>query len=262
MIAPIDLDTKKSDVAYGMMMSRRYFSETTGNERKCWVYLPPGMAVETSYPVVYLLHGIGGTHSEWLNGSPNEIISNLIHEGSIPPVIGVFPNIRASYDDSVPNELFTQEHFDACDNFIHDLTRDLMPFIEANYPVSKERRDTAIGGLSMGGREALYIGFQCPGRFGAIGAFSPAPGLLPTIDQEGRTHRGQISAHEMKLPGDTKVVVCNGTEEEMFDDVAKNYLKAMEPNGVKYFYFITSGGHDFRVWKMGLVEFLKKAFKI
>jgi len=262
--SPKDFDTINKDVVYGELTETEYYSKTTGNIRKCYVYTPPGYDPSVVYPVLYLLHGIGGTHTEWLGGAPNEIISNLIARGEIKPMITVIPNIRAAYDDSVPEEVINPDSIAACDNFINDLRDVLMPFIKENYSVSDKREQCAIAGLSMGGRESLFIGIKMPETFGYIGAFSPAPGLLPMDFPNDRKHQGQLTEKEMTFPEEYKnntfILMCSGTEEEMFNHIAAAYRKAFDGNGVKYEYYITGGGHDFRTWKNGLYNFLKNIF--
>lgn len=261
---PEGFDAKNNGIAYGELTELEYESKTTGNTRKCFVYTPPGYNPAVVYPVLYLLHGIGGTHNEWLGGAPNEIISNLIAENKAKPMIVVIPNIRASYDDSVPAEGITPENISACDNFINDLRDDLMPFIKARYSVSDKREEQAVAGLSMGGRESLFIGIKMPETFGYIGAFSPAPGLLKMDHPNDRHHEGQITAEEMTFPekykNNTVILMCNGDEEEMFNHIAAAYKKAFDENGIKYEYYVTGGGHDFRTWRNGLYNFIQRIF--
>ena len=84
------------------------------------------------------------------------------------------------------------------DNFINDLTNDLMPFIEENYSVLTGRENQAIAGFSMGGREALYIGFTRPDLFGYVLAIAPAPGLTPGTDW-ALAHPGQMQEDELRI---------------------------------------------------------------
>ena len=263
---PEGFDCKKDGVEYGCLTEVEYFSKTTDTMRKCFVYTPPNYNPDTVYPVMYLLHGIGGTHTEWLNGTPNEILSNLIAGGEASPMIVVIPNVRAAKDDSIPEEIFTPTHTAAFDNFINDLRNDLMPFISANYKVSSKREECAIAGLSMGGRESLFIGISMPETFGYIGAFSPAPGLLPSDREDDRMkHPGMLTPDKMTLPEEYKdktfILICNGYEEAMFDYLAKSYMDAFNSNGITPIYYTTDGGHDFRVWKNGLYHFAKRIFK-
>jgi len=263
---PEGFDIMKDGVTYGKLTEVEYSSKTTGTMRKCFVYTPPNYNPDAIYPVMYLLHGIGGTHAEWLNGAPNEILSNLIAYGEAKPMIVVIPNVRAAKDDSIPAEIFTLTHTAAFDNFINDLRNDLMPFISANYKVSDKREECAIAGLSMGGRESLFIGVSMPETFGYIGAFSPAPGLLASTNpNDHMQHPGMLTVEGMTLPDEYKnntfMLICNGYDEAMFDYLAKSYMDAFKSNGVTPIYYTTDGGHDFRVWKNGLYHFAKSIFK-
>lgn len=261
---PQGFDGKSDGVAYGELTELSYHSSTTRAARKCYVYTPPGYDPQETYPILYLLHGIGGIHTEWLNGAPNEIISNLLSRGEAKPMIVVMPNIRAANDDSVPQAVITPESIAACDNFINDLRDNLMPFISKHYNAASNRESCAVAGLSMGGREALYIGIKMPQTFGYIGAFSPAPGLIPMSHPNDRPHKGQLTAEEMTLPDsymkNTFILMCSGTEEEMFNHIAAAYQQAFDANGVQYEYYLTEGGHDFRTWKNGLYHFARKIF--
>jgi len=264
--APVGFDCKQDSVTYGNLAEVEYFSKTTDYTRKCFVYTPPNYSADVVYPIMYLLHGIGGTHTEWLGGTPNEILSNLISSGEAKPMVVVIPNVRAAKDDSVPAEIFSAAHAAAFDNFINDLHDDLMPYISANYSVSDKREEMAIAGLSMGGRESLFIGVSMPKTFGYIGAFSPAPGLLPPIHSNDRMHHpGMLTPDKLTLPAEyqdkTFVLVCNGDDEVMFDELANYYVKTLKDNGIEPVYYTVDGGHDFRVWKNGLYHFAKRVFK-
>ena len=64
------------------------------------VYTPPGYSTEKKYPVLYLLHGIGGDETEWQRfAKPNLLLDNLIADGKAVPMIVVMPNGRAQKND-------------------------------------------------------------------------------------------------------------------------------------------------------------------
>jgi enterochelin esterase-like enzyme len=233
---------------------------------------------------MYLLHGIGGTHTEWLGGNPNEILSNLFPDNlklsgnsdykclsgkelanSLPdkpkskeynklrkakPMIVVMPNVRAMKNDSVPSNPFGEESVAAFHNFINDLQNDLMPFISSKYPVADTRDQRAIAGLSMGGMESLHIGVRLPNVFGYTGAFSSAPTLPLTPEQ-------------MKLPDEymesTFIMICCGEQDGLIAQ-SVNYNKWLVDNGVRTAYYTIPGGHDFGVWKNGLYYFAQCIF--
>ena len=258
---PDGFDRMHENISYGQITEIEYNSTTTNTTRKCLIYTPPNYDPGTTYPVLYLLHGIGGTHTEWLGGAPNEVLSNLIASGEARPMIAVIPNVRAMQNDTVPSEILGPANIEAFDNFINDLRDNLMPMINKNYPVSTRREECAIAGLSMGGRESIFIGVKMPEVFGYIGAFSPAPGLMDV--HMGRP--GQLTKAEFTLPGEyadsTYILICNGNQEEMFDKLAKSYHDAFVKNGLSPVYYTVEGGHDFRVWKNGLYHFAKKIFR-
>jgi len=217
------------------------------------VYTPPNYDPNATYPVLYLLHGIGGTHTEWLDGAPNQIISNLIHAGQLKPLIVVMPNVRARADDGPPADALDPANIAAFDNFVNDLRDDLMPFIEQNYSVVRQREGRAIAGLSMGGKEALYIGVTMPETFEYIGAFSPAWGLVPE----------RLSPDEMTLPEkfkDQTLIFINCGKQDDLLTYAERYNQAFVQNGIQTAYYTIDGGHDFSVWKNGLYLFLRCIF--
>lgn len=261
---PAGFDNKKAGVQYGNMTTIQYASTTTGATRKCNVILPVGYTKDKKYPVLYLLHGIGGDHNEWLGGNPAYIIGNLIQAGETKDMIVVIPNVRAKKNDSAnqPN-ILSQDNIDAFDNFINDLKTDLMPYIEKNYSIATGRENTAIAGLSMGGRESLFIGFKMPEVFGYIGAFSPAPGLLPI--KGNFNYVGQLTNDEFTIKDKSVmpylIMIAHGTNDTVVYDVPDTYHKVLEQNGINHIWYKTPGGHDFTVWKNGLYNFAKRIFK-
>ena len=98
--APAGFDQPKAGIATGKIDSISYPSATVSTERKALVYTPPGYSKSKKYPVLYLLHGIGGDEKEWLKGGkPQVILDNLYAEGKLKPMLVVMPNDRAMKDD-------------------------------------------------------------------------------------------------------------------------------------------------------------------
>lgn len=255
---PADYTTKKAGVSYGTKTPITYDSTTTGVERNAYVVLPDGYTEEKTYPVVYLLHGIGGDQNEWFSGKPMEIVGNLVAAGEADEMIMVFPNIRARENDKACYEL-TVEHFQAFDNFINDLRDDLMPYIESHYSVKTGRENTAVCGLSMGGRETLNIGLKMPDKFKYIGAFEPAVGVLPYYLEPGL-----FTEDTMTLPDayrdHTFLMIVKGQSDGTVGENPLLYHNALEKNGVPHIYYDMPGGHDFSVWNNGLYNFAKRIF--
>ena len=255
---PADYTVRKTDVSYGTKEKITYESTTTGVDRNAYVVLPDGYTETETYPVMYLLHGIGGDESEWFKGKPMEIVGNLVAAGQADKMIMVFPNVRARENDKACYEL-NVEHFQAFDNFINDLRDDLMPYIESNYSVKTGRENTAVCGLSMGGRETLNIGLKMPEKFGYIGAFEPAVGVLPYY-----LEAGLFTEDTLTLPNEYKnntvVMIVKGQSDGTVGENPLLYHNALEKNGVPHIYYDMPGGHDFSVWNNGLYNFAKRIF--
>ena len=109
------------------------------------VYTPPGYSTDTKYPVLYLLHGIGGDETEWQRFvTPNVLFDNLIADGKAVPMIVVMPNGRAQKNDRAEGNVF--ESAPAFATFERDLLDDVIPAIEAKYSVDANRERRAIAG--------------------------------------------------------------------------------------------------------------------
>lgn len=255
---PTGFDQRQEGVSYGMTVFKTYLSRTTGTFRKALVILPPDYTPEKTYPVLYLLHGIGGDHSEWSHGVPEIITGNLLAAGEAPEMIIVMPNVRARKNDAAnPSDVYSPTHFAAFDNFINDLTNDLMPFIAKEYSVREGRENTAVAGLSMGGREALYIGLSLPETFGYVGAFCPAPGVLPYYAEKGLFQKADFKAAEGL---DSYILINAGASDGVVGEWPETYAKTLTENGTANTFYVMPGGHDFTVWKHGLYNFAQRIF--
>jgi enterochelin esterase-like enzyme len=91
--APAGYDQYHENIQRGNIDTIQYVSKTVGTTRTTLIYLPPGYDKNKKYPVLYLLHGIGGDEYEWLHGGhPDIILDNLYAEKKIKPMIVVLPN--------------------------------------------------------------------------------------------------------------------------------------------------------------------------
>lgn len=259
---PIGFDTQKKDVEYGEITTIEYDSKTTGVKRKANIILPAKYDENKQYPVLYLFHGIGGDENEWRYGNPQYVIGNLIASGEAEEMIVVIPNCRARENDAVPKEdMFSLPHFQAFDNFINDLNNDLMPYIKEHYSVAEGRENTAIAGLSMGGRESLNIGFKMPETFGYIGAFCPAFGIFGYTNN-AVTEEGLFTEDTFTIPDTYKtfIMIVKGKSDNVVNDEPEKYHNVLVKNKVEHIYYEAVGGHDFTVWKNGLYNFAKELF--
>ncbi|WP_229312205.1 alpha/beta hydrolase-fold protein [Larkinella punicea] len=250
---PKGFDQVREGIATGKMDSVQYESKTVGTTRKALIYTPPGYSKKKKYPVLYLLHGIGGDEKEWLRGGkPQVILDNLYAENKLEPMIVVMPNGRAMKDDRAVGNVFDKDKVEAFATFEKDLLTDLIPFVEKKYSVLKDREHRAIAGLSMGGGQSLNFGLGNLDRFAWVGGFSSAPN---TKKPEELVPNPEEAKKQLKLLwiscGDADGLIT-------FSKRTHDYLYE---NKVPHVYYIEPGVHDFKVWKNGLYMFSQFLFK-
>jgi len=251
--APQEFDSLRTDIAHGKIDSISYTSKTVGTKRKALIYTPPGYSKKEKYPVLYLLHGIGGDEKEWLNGGkPQVILDNLYSENKIKPMIVVMPNGRAMKDDRAVGNFFDSTKVKAFATFERDLLNDLIPYIEKTFPVLKDRENRAIAGLSMGGGQSLNFGLGNLDKFAWIGGFSSAPN---TKRPEELVPDPEAAKSKLKLLW----ISCGASDVLItFSKRTHDYLYLKK---VPHIYYIEPGVHDFKVWKNGLYMFSQLLFK-
>ncbi|MCF0041432.1 alpha/beta hydrolase-fold protein [Dyadobacter fanqingshengii] len=250
---PKGYDTVQSGVPAGKIDSVQYQSKTVGTKRKALVYTPPGFDKKKKYPVLYLLHGIGGDEKEWLKGgNPQLILDNLYAEKKIEPMIVVMPNGRAMKDDAATGNIMAPDKVAAFATFEQDLLKDLIPFVESKYPVLKDSEHRAIAGLSMGGGQSLNFGLGNLDQFAWVGGFSSAPNtkapaeLMPNPEEAKK---------KLKL-----LFISCGDEDRLITFSKRTHDYFFE-NNVPHIFYIEPGVHDFKVWKNGLYMFSQFLFK-
>lgn len=252
--ASLGYDILRESIPHGSIDTIIYSSTTVGTDRKALIYTPPGYSKEKKYPVLYLLHGIGGDHKEWLNGGqPQVILDNLYADGKLEPMLVVLPNGRAMKDDRAIGDIFAPDKVQAFATFEKDLLMDLIPHIEKHYPVITDREHRAIAGLSMGGGQSLNFGLGNLDKFAWVGGFSSAPN---TKKPEELIPDPAKTKQQLKL-----LWISCGDKDGLitFSQRTHDYLKAQQ---VPHHYYVIPGGfHDFKVWKESLYLFSQLLFK-
>jgi enterochelin esterase-like enzyme len=249
---PAGFDARRDGVERGKLETVEYDSTTVGIQRKARVYTPPGYSTDEKYPVLYLLHGIGGDENEWpRGGAPDAILDNLYAGGKAVPMIVVMPNGRASKDLTARDPIPRQSPAFAA--FEQDLLNDLIPFIEKTYSVKADRESRAIAGLSMGGGQALNFGLGNLDTFAWVGGFSSAPNTRRPADLI-EDHEG--AAKKLKL-----LYVSCGDRDGLFR-ISQGVHAMLDEHNVPHVYrVIPEGRHDFRVWKSDLYHFARLVFQ-
>ncbi len=251
--APDGFDKEQTDIARGTIEETTYESKTVGTTRKVTVYLPPQYDKTKKYPVLYLLHGIGGDHKEWLQGVPGTIMDNLYAAGKAEPMIIVMPNGRALPDDRAGGDVYSQEKQKGFAIFERDLIDDLIPFIQSRYSTYTDQAHRAVAGLSMGGGQSLNFGLGNLDQFAYVGGFSSAPNtkapeeLIPNVEATKK----QNKLLWMVCGSDDFLMMFSARLKAFCDE------KDVPCTLVEY----PGGKHDFVVWKYGLYNFAQLIFK-
>ena len=251
--AAAGFDVSQPAIPHGKIDTIRYASKTVGTTRKALIYTPPGFSKSKKYPVLYLLHGIGGDEKEWLNGGkPQVILDNLYASKKLAPMIVVMPNGRAMKDDRPIGNIMTKDKIEAFATFEKDLLNDLIPYMEKKFPVYKDREHRAIAGLSMGGGQSLNFGLGNLDKFAWVGGFSSAPNtkLPEVLVPDPKKAREMLKLLFISCGASDNLIV---NSQRVHDYLLKT--------DVPHIYFIEPGVHDFKVWKNGLYMFSQMLFK-
>ena len=248
---PAGFDKKREGIARGREEMIEYDSETVGTRRKMLVYTPPGYSAERKYPVLYLLHGIGGDETEWQRfTTPDVLLDNLLADKKIEPMIVVMPNGRAQPNDRAEGNVF--EHAPAFAKFEQDLLNDVIPAIESRYSVPADREHRALAGLSMGGGQALNFGLGHLDTFAWVGAFSAAPNTKPA---EQLVPDPAKAAKQLNL-----LWLACGNKDGLIS-ISPDVHTYLKKNNVPHIWHVDSNGHDPTEWRNNLYYFVQHIFR-
>lgn len=240
---------EERDVPHGTVRIHRYPSKSLGVTRGLYVYTPPGYETqpETTYPVLYLLHGSGDTELTWtVVGRANVILDNAIAQKRAKPMIVVMPY---GHTRSAASSLSRERRHEA---FETDLIRDVMPFVQRDYRVRKDAAHTAIVGLSMGGGQSLRVGLGNPARFGWVAAFSASIPSEPELDR--------LLATPEAINATLKLLWLGCGKRDFLFEANQRLLARLTTDKIKHVARLTDGAHEWRVWRRYLSEILPLLF--
>ncbi|WP_291856925.1 alpha/beta hydrolase-fold protein [Marinilabilia sp.] len=246
-------DIFQESIPHGKTDTVTYHSKTVGNDRTALVYTPPGFDTSKQYPVLYLLHGIGGDEFAWTNnGNAGTILDNLYAQDKLEPMIVVMPNGRAMKNDRSEGNIFSPERVEAFATFEKDLINDLIPFIEKKYPVKEDRNNRAIAGLSMGGGQSLNFGLGNLDKFSWVAGFSSAPNTKkPT----------ELAPEPKRIKTELNLLWLSCGDKDNLIPISSSFHDYLDQSDVPHIFFVDHGYHDFNVWKNSLYMFSQLLFK-
>jgi enterochelin esterase-like enzyme len=253
---PEGFDKAREGIEHGKLERVDYDSKTVGAKRWMQVYTPPGYSKDKKYPVLYLLHGIGGNEKEeWTKGGvANVIIDNLIADKKIEPMIVVLPNGNATTNTAGGGGRGGLGNgFGGWGKpFENDLLHDIIPFIEAHYSVKADREDRALAGLSMGGGQSLDFGLGNLDTFAWVGGFSSAPNTFPPE---------QLVPDPEKAKQQLKLLYISAGNKDGLIRISQGLHAYLKEKNVPHIWHVDEHAHDFQHWKKGLYNFSQLLFK-
>ncbi|WP_286746895.1 alpha/beta hydrolase-fold protein [Roseivirga sp. UBA1976] len=246
-------------------------SEILKMDRKFAIYLPPDYETsERSYPVLYLLHGAGDDQTGWVQfGEVLRITDQAIKDGTATPMIIVMPDAKTGQMGyfNVPQTDWRYEDF---------FFEELMPYVENNYRIKKEKRYRAISGLSMGGGGTFMYAMHRPDLFSSAAPLSAYVGPLSieqfkeqvkrmnlkTSDEEIEAYFKRHNAISLIEDGDPKQIssvrwfIDCGDDDFLYEGNSLVHI-AMKKKEIPHEYRVRDGGHTWTYWRESLPVVLK-----
>ncbi len=230
-------------VPRGKVEIRYYDSKTTKLPRRIHVYTPPNYEkMTTRLPVVYLLHGADGEDSVWTAfGRANVILDNLLAAKKIQPMIVVMPNgYGYGWDSGVAAD---KQQAD----FQKDLLEDLIPYVQAQYRASTDRRQRALVGLSRGGGQTLTIGLRNLATFSRLGVFSAG-------NNNPQENFKDVAANTARVNEQLDLLWMGVGNDDFALTGAKRMHDFLTASKITHTFKTTAGEHTWIVWRQYLNE--------
>ncbi len=257
---------KVNSVPHGSVTRRWYNSPSLGKERRITIYTPPDYEKsQESYPVLYLLHGMGGDEEAWINlGRTSQILDNLIAQGKAKPMIVVMPNGNVA-QEAAPGESSlgfykpTMQLPNTMDGKYEETFGDIIRFIESNYRVAAKKSSRAIAGLSMGGFHSLHISRFYPETFDYIGLFSAA--IMADEKVTSKVYENFNETLRNQMINGYKLYWIGIGKTDFLYKYNQEFRKTLDDMKMPYEYRESEGGHTWTNWRVYLSEFVPKLFK-
>jgi len=249
-------------VAHGTIHQHYYDSKATSTQRLVNIYTPPHYSIDKKYPVLFLLHGWGGANDGWLEyGKIQNIADNLLAANKMEPMIIVMPDshpLGREFEKSPVNwESYTKYLKQNNPLLDQDIKESLLPFIKQHYAVTTESNKLAIAGLSMGGQQAIEIGFSQPNTFGSIISLSGS-----YYGEQQYQHLEAFNSKVKATNNQTKLFwLMYGKDELTHNESPKKLHKWLSSKGVTFQWTEEEGGHEWDTWRRNAVRFLPLLFK-
>lgn len=253
-------------IPHGSVTRRWYHSNSLQIDRRLTIYTPAGYEEgKGKYPVLYLLHGMGGDEEAWIAlGRTAQILDNLIAEGKAKPMIVVMPNGNV-VQEAAPGESslgFYKPTFQlpkTMDGTYEASFPEIVSFVDNNYRTLKTKSGRAIAGLSMGGFHSLHISMQYPDMFDYVGLFSAA--ILPDKENTSTIYENMDSKLKIQFSKKPALYWIGIGKADFLYQANADFRKRLDAGHYPYAYYETEEGHIWKNWRIYLSEFAPLLFK-
>lgn len=227
-----------ANIPHGSLFDTTFFSSQLGNSRTVVVYLPPGYDDHKTYSMVLFHDG-----TDYINlGNAPIILDNLINDGSIDSIVGVFiPPVNR-------NPEYSGNDQDAYTSFIID---DIMPWLKQRFHIAPQAHRHLVMGASNGGNISLWIAMTHPEEFMYVAAQSS------NIQAKIADRFGEDPVLNLKLYLDLGLY-----DLPVLQPLVRNFIPILENKGYTHTYNEYPEGHSWGFWKAHLDDILKYFFPL
>lgn len=250
------------EVPHGTM-SKVWAQVADGRERRMTIYTPAGYEEgKGRYPVLYLLHGMGGDEDAWsATGRVAEIMDNLIATGKAEPMIVVMTNGCTKHvaAPGLSHEGMWRPYMSgSMDGSFEAMFPSIVEWVDDHYRTIAKKHSRAIGGLSMGGFHSMQISKEYPAMFDYVGLFSAA---IFRGDESVAIYNDLEAKLEHQFDKAPALYwIAIGEEDFLYQDNVR-YRELLDKCGYDYIYRESTGGHIWRNWRIYLAEYAQLIFK-
>jgi enterochelin esterase family protein len=270
------------DVPHGNLIEHQYLNQLTKVARRVVVYTPPDYNTSNKkYPVVYLLHGANDYELGWTtSGMANTIMDNLIAEKKAVPAIIVMPfgHEKTGSTGRQPEILALQKALGYTPpppvarggaprgggpggfgfgppnpngwSMEKEMLDYVIPYVEKEFRVIKDKDHRAIMGYSMGGGHATSIGFGHPELFAYVGAMSGFGGTNLLVADPAKANKNY------------KIIFLGSGTEDTAVNGGRTMHEALTKAGVKHTWSEDPGyGHDYQIWRQYFYRLMQQTFR-
>ena len=251
--APAGFNTRREGVPAGRIEAFEYESSVTGTRRKANVYLPPGYSSDKKYPVLYLLHGIGGDETEWIRfATPDALFDNLIADKKAEPMIVVIPNGRALADDSASGNTFAPEKVAGFARFEQDLLENLIPAIEKKYSALHRSRASRPRRPLDGRRPDAQLRSRAPRHVRVARRILVCPEHQAARRARPGSGRGESQA---------EAALSFVREQDGLINISQGVHAYLKQHNVPHIWNVDDEGHTPKTWASNLYHFAQRIFR-